>query len=213
MRKIVKVCGLTDGDNIRAVEALGVDMTGFIFYPRSPRCVRGVPSYLPVRAQRVGVFVDAPFGEIAARRDAFGLGCVQLHGSESPEECRRLRDAGLRVIKAFGIGPDGSGLPDASSGYGASCDLFLFDTRTDARGGSGRSFDWSVLDRYAGPVPFLLSGGIGPDSVEDLKKIDNKYFMGVDLNSRFELAPGVKDTGLLSAFLKAFRSGSTPSDL
>ena len=215
MRKLVKVCGLTEGDNIRAVESLGVDLTGFIFYPRSPRCVRGVPTYLPARAGRVGVFVDASFEEILSRRDEFGLEYVQLHGSESPALCRRLRDAGLRVIKAFGVGPDGSGLPDASSEYGDACDLFLFDTRTEARGGSGKSFDWSVLERYAGPVPFLLSGGIGPDSVEELKKIDNKYFIGVDLNSRFESEPGVKDVDLLSVFLQSFdpdRLSGRPAD-
>lgn len=222
MSKLVKVCGLTDGDNIRAVESLGVDMTGFIFYPRSPRCVRAVPSYLPARAERVGVFVDASYDEIAARRAEFGLTAVQLHGSESPDLCRRLRAAGLRVIKAFGISPDGSGLPSSpvtsstptsscvqpslSTVYFDSCDLFLFDTRTEAHGGSGNTFDWSVLDRYAGPVPFLLSGGIGPESVDELKKIDNKYFIGIDLNSRFETEPGLKDVGLLSDFLQDFRS-------
>ena len=254
MNKLVKVCGLTDGDNIRAVEALGVDMTGFIFYPRAPRGVRAVPSYLPARAARVGVFVDASYDEIMARRAAFGLTAVQLHGSESPDLCRRLRASGLRVIKAFGISPDGSGLPSSpvtpvtpvtsstptsscdqpssstdrgssfdhpststlstsscdqpssSAGYFDSCDLFLFDTRTEAHGGSGQAFDWSILDRYTGPVPFLLSGGIGPESVEELKRIDNKYFIGIDLNSRFELKPGVKDIDLLSAFLRDFRS-------
>ena len=197
--KIIKVCGMTDAENIRAVEMLGVDLMGFIFYPRSPRFVDVRPAYLPERARRVGVFVDASFDEIMRRRDGFGLDYVQLHGSEEPELCSRLRDEGLLVIKAFGIGADGSRLPGGE--YGETCDLFLFDTLTSAYGGSGTSFDWDVLDGYGGPLPFLLSGGIGPDSIVDAKTVDNKYFAGLDLNSRFEVTPGIKDVFLLSGFI------------
>lgn len=199
--RIIKVCGMTDAENIRAVEALGVDMVGFIFYDPSPRCVRAVPSYLPVRARRVGVFVDASFGQIMERRREFGLDYVQLHGSESPELCRRLRSEGLGVIKAFGIGEGGAGLPEAGSPYEEWCSMYLFDTRSSGYGGSGRAFDWTALGSYEAHVPFLLSGGIGPEDFDAIKMIDTKYFVGVDLNSRFESSPGFKDVSLLQAFL------------
>lgn len=198
---LVKVCGMTDGDNIRAVEALGVDMIGFIFYPRSPRCVRGIPAYLPDRARRVGVFVDEGYDGIMLRRDSFGLEYVQLHGSESPELGRRLRAEGVRVIKAFGIDADAPALPGQGCEWEDACDLYLFDTRSSAYGGSGRSFDWSVLDRYGGRMPFLLSGGIGPEVKDGLKSFDHEMFAGVDLNSRFESAPGYKDVSKLAAFI------------
>lgn len=199
--RLVKVCGMTDGDNIRAVEALGVDVIGFIFYPRSPRCVCGMPSYLPEYARRAGVFVNAGYDEIMRLRDAFGLEYVQLHGSESPELGLRLRAEGVRVIKAFGLDADARALPLPGAEWEDACDLYLFDTRTDSYGGSGRSFDWSVLDRYEGCVPFLLSGGIGPEMKDEVKVIVHKAFAGVDLNSRFELSPGVKDVSKLTAFL------------
>lgn len=199
--KLIKVCGMTDGDNIRAVEALGVDLIGFIFYPRSPRCVRELPSYLPERAERVGVFVDEGYDGIMQKCEEFGLGYVQLHGSESPELCRRLRARGLRVVKAFGIDADGRALPRAGSPYEDACDLYLFDTSTRAYGGSGQTFDWTVLERYDGRVPFLLSGGIGPEHFGVFECIEHKLFAGIDMNSRFESAPGVKDTALLAGFL------------
>ena len=199
--KLVKVCGMTDGENIRAVEALGVDLIGFIFYPRSPRCVQALPDYLPERAQRVGVFVDAGYDEIMRRREAFGLQYVQLHGSESPELGRRLRAEGVRVVKAFGIDADAPALPGPDCEWNNACDLYLFDTRSRAYGGSGQSFDWSVLDRYEGQLPFLLSGGIGPETYSKIKTIEHKMFAGVDLNSRFESSPGIKDISKLAVFL------------
>lgn len=200
--KLVKVCGMTDGGNIRAVDALGVDLMGFIFYPRSPRCISAVPEYLPERAHRVGVFVDAGYDAIMRMRDPFGLEYVQLHGSESPELGGRLRAAGVRIIKAFGIDADARALPRPGCEWEDLCDFYLFDTRTDAHGGSGRSFDWSVLERYEGRVPFLLSGGIGPGMQSEAKNIGHKMFAGIDLNSRFESAPGIKDVQTLAAFLE-----------
>ena len=199
--RLVKVCGMTDGDNIRAVEALGVDVIGFIFYPRSPRCVCGMPSYLPEYARRAGVFVNAGYDEIMRLRDAFGLEYVQLHGSESPELGLRLHAEGVRVIKAFGLDADARALPLPGAEWEDACDLYLFDPRTDSYGGSGRSFDWRVLDRYEGCVPFLLSGGIGLEMKDEVKVVVHKAFAGVDLNSRFELSPGVKDVSKLTAFL------------
>ena len=199
--KYIKVCGMTDGENIRAVEALGVDLIGFIFYPGSPRCVRQTPSYLPRRAKRVGVFVDASRDEILRCHDTYRFDYVQLHGDESPGFCARLREQeGLKVIKAFGIAEEAVRLTVA--GYEGACDLFLFDTKTPGHGGSGKRFDWSIMDDYEEKTRFLLSGGIGMDTVETLHDFIYPFLAGFDLNSRFETAPGIKDPELLEIFLE-----------
>ena len=199
--KLIKVCGMTDGENIRAVEALGADLIGFIFYPGSPRCIRQTPSYLPRRAKRVGVFVDAPHDEILRRHDTFRFDYIQLHGDESPEFCAQLREQdGLKVIKAFGIAEEAVRLTVA--GYEGACDLFLFDTKTPGHGGSGKRFDWSIMDDYEEKTRFLLSGGIGLDTVGTLHDFIYPFLAGFDLNSRFETAPGLKDPELLEIFLE-----------
>jgi len=199
MSKLIKVCGMRDAQNIREVEALGVDLMGFIFFPKSPRNVDAVPSYLPSAAARVGVFVNESGPDIIDTARKMGLSHVQLHGSESPQLCTEIRDAGLKVMKAFSIG----GPEDlARTGeYAGCCDMYVFDTKCTTVGGSGRSFDWSLLDAYCGPVPFLLSGGIGPDSVEELLAFEHPFLAGYDLNSRFELSPGLKDVAAIKTFL------------
>ncbi len=197
---IVKVCGMRHADNIRQVEALGVDLMGFIFYPRSPRYACGKPAYLPA-CRRVGVFVNADEPAIIDTARCWGLWAVQMHGTESADMCRRLRDSGLHVIKAFGIG---SGLPADLDEYAGCCDMFLFDTACKEHGGSGRRFDWSVLDGYQGDTPFLLSGGVSPDSVAELSRFAHPRWAGIDVNSAFELSPGLKDPVLLRRFLFQF---------
>ena len=199
MKKLVKVCGMTQGDNIREVEALGIDLMGFIFYEKSPRCVRQKPDYLPVHAQRVGVFVDASYEEMALKAASFCLTYIQLHGHESPALCRELREAGFKVIKAFAIAEAADLL--LTENYHSTCDFFLFDTKTPAYGGSGQAFDWSVLANYHGDTPFLLSGGIGPESVEALKRFSHPALIGYDLNSKFETSPGRKEAKALDKFL------------
>ena len=199
MKKLVKVCGMTQGDNIREVELLGIDLMGFIFYEKSPRCVRQKPDYLPVHAQRVGIFVNASYEEMALKAASFGLTHIQLHGHESPTLCRKLREAGFKVIKAFSIAQAADLLP--TENYHGTCDYFLFDTKTPAYGGSGQAFDWNVLANYQGDTPFLLSGGIGPESVEALKRFSHPALIGYDLNSKFETAPGIKEVGKIKGFL------------
>lgn len=197
---IVKVCGMTEAENIRQTERAGAGWIGFIFYPRSPRYVRRMPDYLPEHARRVGVFVNAPTETISDTARQWGLHLVQLHGKESPAQCLKLRKTGLGVIKAFSIADEQSfdTLPD----YEETCDFFLFDTPCAAYGGSGRSFDWSLLAAYHGHTPFLLSGGLNPSSAEALAAFSHPQWAGIDLNSGFELAPGIKDTEKLAAFLK-----------
>ncbi len=206
---IIKVCGMREADNIRAVEALGADWMGFIFHPRSPRFVDQRPAYLPSRCRRVGVFVNATPDSIADHVSRYGLGGVQLHGDETPLFCRTLRPMlppDCRIVKAIGAGSPAD-IDRALSYTTADCDYLLFDTACATHGGSGTAFDWSVLARYPehDAVPFLLSGGIGPQSLPALLTLHHPLWAGVDLNSRFELSPGRKDTAALAPFISAIR--------
>ena len=199
---IVKVCGMREAENIRAVEALGVDWMGFIFWEHSSRCVCQRPTYLPEKAKRVGVFVDASLDVVCQHVETFGLDVVQLHGSESPtylHDLRSLCDARLLIVKAFSIATRDDLL--LTSLYEGLADYFLFDTKAQLVGGNGRKFDWSVLAHYDGSTPFLLSGGIGPDDASRLSAFSHPRLAGIDLNSRFEAAPALKNVELLKQFL------------
>lgn len=197
---IIKVCGMTEAENIRAVEQLGVDMIGFIFYPKSPRYVYEMPAYLPVHAKRVGVFVNESKENVLMYADRFALDYVQLHGNESPEYCRSLYNSGLHLIKAFSISQpkDITAVLD----YKGVCDYYLFDTQTPQYGGSGNQFDWNLLHRYGGTTPFLLSGGINSYSAKAIKEFHHPQMAGIDVNSRFETAPGKKDVERIRKFLQ-----------
>lgn len=203
---IIKVCGMRDRANIAAVEALGVDFIGLIFARRSLRFVNSPLPFPSAATSRVGVFVDSSEDFILEMVGEYGLRKVQLHGSESAARCKalsaRLPD-GVALIKAFSIGGD-TPLPDTTA-YEGICEYFIFDTACACHGGSGRQFDWSVLSGYRGATPFLLSGGIGPDSLERLAEFRHPLWAGVDLNSRFESAPALKDVSLLSDFIKRYR--------
>ncbi len=198
---------MADADNARRVAALAPDMMGFIFYRASPRDAFGlapdVVRQLPPAIKKVGVFVDETADTVLRTVELYGLDAVQLHGGEPPESCAGLAARGLKVVKAFGISSAGD--LSAAGGYEGAIDLFVFDTKTPLKGGSGRRFDHSVLRRYTGRTPFLLSGGIGPeDAATDLSIYPR--CAGFDLNSRFETAPGVKDTELLRIFIETVRN-------
>ncbi len=215
---------MRDADNIRAVKESGVDWMGFIFWPDSPRYVQQIssragiiPDYssltdLDTLPKRVGVFVDDMPQNIVTRVVNYQLDIVQLHGNESPvmiDNLRRTLDPdihpGIEIMKALSI----SSAEDLQRyhDYVGHVDYFLFDTKTPLVGGSGKQFDWSVLDGYDGDVPFLLSGGIGPDDVERVKSLSHPKLLGIDLNSRFETAPAMKDVELLRQFVTAVREG------
>ena len=198
---IIKVCGMRDGDNIREVEQLSIDWMGFIFYPKSSRYVSEVPAYLPTKCKRVGVFVDASTDETIKKIHDFSLDMIQLHGNESPEQISHLSPLTnhLSIIKAFNIAT-AEDLKSTAS-YTGLADYFLFDTKGPSVGGNGEKFDWSVLSNYEGDTPFLLSGGIGPDDAERILDYHHPKCIGIDLNSQFELAPGLKDVTTLSRFL------------
>ena len=202
-RPKVKVCGMREAENIRQVEALGIDMMGFIFYPKSSRYVSERPAYLPQKCKRVGVFVDEDIENIKKIADDYALDFVQLHGHESPDFICMLKFkvSGFRfqVIKAFNIATKED--LNATTPYAGLVDYFLFDTKGPSVGGNGEKFDWSVLEAYHGDTPFLLSGGIGPDDTERILNYHHPKCIGFDLNSRFEIEPGIKDITKLKTFL------------
>ena len=204
----IKVCGMREAENIREVEALGPDLMGFIFWPKSSRFVTERPAYLPRKARRVGVFVDEHLERVREIARDYALDFIQLHGHESPEYISSLKapdrpvcgcaTAALPVIKAFNIAT-AADLAQTEP-YEGLADLFLFDTRGKSVGGNGSKFDWTVLNDYNGTTPFILSGGIGPDDAEQLRAFHHPKCTGIDLNSRFELAPGLKDITALQKF-------------
>ncbi|MEG0647781.1 MAG: phosphoribosylanthranilate isomerase [Bacteroides sp.] len=199
MKKLIKVCGMREAENIRAVEALGIDMMGFIFYPKSPRFVDELPCYLPSQAHRVGVFVNEEKQTVQTYADRYDLNYIQLHGQESPEYCKSLKANGAKLIKVFSIArsKDLQGI----EAYDGICDYVLFDTKCEQYGGSGEQFDWEVLKDYRGITPFLLSGGIHAFSAPALNVFQHPLLAGFDINSRFELRPGLKDVARIKAFL------------
>ena len=212
---------MRDAQNIREVSQLGVDMIGMIFYPKSPRYVEMQSSHagiIPDYAKediniksakspvRVGVFVDDMVQNIVTRVVNYHLDYVQLHGNEPREMCENLRltldpdiRPGIKIIKAISVS-DASDIQKYKEYVGA-VDLFLFDTKCKTVGGSGQQFDWQVLEQYDGEVPFLLSGGIGPEDTSRLHAFHHPKCIGIDLNSRFEIEPGVKDVEKLKGFL------------
>ena len=201
---IIKVCGMRDADNIRAVAKTGVNWMGMIFWPRSSRHVADLSAAnaIPCGIERVGVFVDQSCEDIIDIAEKCRLDVIQLHGKESRESIlalrRRLR-MGVRLMKAISVGAtDDIG---KASEYEDIVDYLLFDTKCTTVGGSGKQFDWSVLDEYNGSTPFLLSGGIGPDDAEAVSLFRHPLMMGIDLNSRFETAPAYKDVEKLSTFI------------
>ena len=208
---IVKVCGMKYADNIRLLdEAKIAQWMGFIFYPKSPRYVSEPPSYLPQYSQRVGVFVNASIDDILAHHADYQFNLIQLHGNESPDYCQRLRtqlnkdtqapqSKAIQLIKALPV--SSMTAYHAVPPYIGSIDYLLFETPTTKYGGTGTKFDWSLLNSYQGPLPFLLTGGIGPDDAQQICAIRHPQFCGIDLNSRFETAPAKKDIAALSTFM------------
>lgn len=205
---MIKICGMKYPDNIASVGYLTPMMMGFIFHAPSPRDATGlspeVISTLPDYVNPVAVTVNASTDKIMEIARTYGFTIVQLHGDESPEQCKELRDSGLRVIKAIHVTDS---LPlDKMKTYVGNVDMFLFDTASAAGGGSGRKFDWSLLSGYDLSVPYLLSGGIGPDDIQAIIAAMRPGMAGIDINSGFETAPGNKNLLLLSSFILHLRS-------
>ena len=198
---IIKVCGMREEQNISDLEKLDIDWMGMIFWSGSKRYVGSPPGRLPQRVKKVGVFVDASLDDIRQHVSDYQLDIIQLHGHETPAFLEALKP--LTLIKAFNIA-DASDLQKTKA-YEGVADYFLFDTKGKIVGGNGEKFDWTVLTAYEGSTPFLLSGGIGPDDAQRVKRFHHHKCIGIDLNSRFESAPGLKDIVQLQTFIKQIR--------
>ena len=204
---VIKVCGMREAENIREVEALGINWMGLIFWPKSSRYVSEMPDYLPQDVKRVGVFVNEDLDTVKKKADDYALNLIQLHGSESPDYVRALKTPSSinpltsSIIKAFNIATADDF--EQTKDYEGLVDYFLFDTKGPSVGGNGVQFDWDVLKDYHGKTPFLLSGGIGPDDAERIQAFHHPQCIGIDLNSRFELSPGLKDINKLKTFIQA----------
>ncbi|HPF52331.1 MAG TPA: phosphoribosylanthranilate isomerase [Draconibacterium sp.] len=202
---IIKVCGMKFTENRERVEQLPVDLLGYIFYAPSKRFVGEQPdaglfnSALP----KVGVFVDENAFEIMGLAKNFGFEYIQLHGKENPKTCQILKNQGLKVLKAFSV--DENFNFNTTQPFEGVTDYFLFDTKTKLHGGSGEKFDWSVLKKYSGKTPFLLSGGISPDDAESVLQLNHPMLAGVDLNSGFEEEPGRKSIEQLNYFINELK--------
>jgi len=205
----IKVCGMRQQGNIEELVKLNPNFIGFIFYEKSPRFageelneeyVRSIPKSI----KKVGVFVNANPGYILDMVKKYDLQYAQLHGNEMPDICRSLRQKGVNIIKAFSI--DANFNFAMLNNYKSFCDLFLFDTKGDQPGGNGIAFDWKLLKKYDNEKPFFLSGGISLDNIEtiiDLSKTLPVY--GIDVNSMFETAPGVKNIARLEELFNLIR--------
>ena len=191
----LKVCGITTIEDILELIPLKISRLGFIFYHMSKRYVYGKLieeglKAIPNHIKKTGVFVNAEIAEIEQIIDQYHLDSIQLHGDESPEFCNHFR-VKVEVIKTISIS-DKSSFETAKL-YDDACDLFLFDTHSDNYGGTGKTFDWQWLDEYTLDKPFYLSGGISLKNFEEIKKLKHDQLIGIDINSRFEIRPGIKD--------------------
>lgn len=188
----LKVCGMREKENIEELLMLKPDFIGFIFYAKSPRFVGSfeIPN-VPRETKKVGVFVNEDESFIMDCVEKHGLDYAQLHGNESVELAKKLKYNGVGVIKVFGVM---DAFPSAEiRPYEDAVDYFLFDTKTPAHGGSGQKFDWSILKSYDSSKPFFLSGGIEVSDIEEIKEMNIEKLEVIDVNSRFEIAPGLKN--------------------
>lgn len=205
----IKVCGMRQQGNIEELVALKPNFIGFIFYEKSPRFAgeelnEEYIKTIPNDIKKVGVFVNANPGYILDTVKKYDLQYAQLHGNELPDMCRSLRQKGVNIIKAFSI--DESFNFAMLNNYKLFCDMFLFDTKGDQPGGNGKAFDWNLLKKYDNEKPFFLSGGIGPDNIEEVIELSKLMpIYGIDVNSKYETEPGVKDISKLTALFGSVR--------
>ncbi|HLF47046.1 MAG TPA: phosphoribosylanthranilate isomerase [Chitinophagaceae bacterium] len=203
----IKVCGITQMKQLQQLEALNTDFAGLIFYEESPRYIKDKLAGKDVKnadfdMKKVGVFVNPEMIDVLDAIDDYGLDVVQLHGDESPEMCEDLSSE-VEVIKVFRLNPGVKvDIDKIVKEYDEVCDYYLFDTAglKESFGGTGQQFDWNILSKAKIEKPFFLSGGIGPDDVEKIKAFRHPDFFAIDINSKFEKEPGVKDMAKLLQF-------------
>lgn len=207
----VKVCGMTQPEQVEGLADLGVSFAGFIFYPKSPRYVFKHMTTTQIRKQnninKVGVFVNAPIEEVLHMVDECRLHLVQLHGDENPKYCEKIADY-VSVVKAFRLS-DNDSVEWMIRPYMDCCDMFMFDTMGAGYGGTGKKFDWSVLKDSEVGKPFFLSGGIEPGDVKKLREFEQepaaKALFAIDINSKFEASPGFKDINMVREFVEQMK--------
>jgi len=204
--KPIKICGITQQQNMLEVASLRPSYLGFIFYASSPRDVsekidRLRVNELSASIKKVAVVVNKPFDEVTGLVEKHGFDLVQLHGKETPQYCQEMRKI-VKVIKTFPVYDE---LPAGLDDYTGVCDYFLFDTKTDRPGGSGKSFGHDLLNGYKGPAPFFLSGGLGPDFDLNSPVMKHPMLHALDINSRFESKPGIKNFALIEQFIEKWR--------
>lgn len=207
----IKVCGNTDIDQLKEFNVLNIDYAGLIFYKQSPRYVlknlagQEVKN-LNLSIQKVGVFVNATEEEIMKQVEDFGLDIVQLHGDETPTFCNKISDH-IKVIKAFRITSFDNNIDWLVKEYDEVCDFYLFDKGSAGLyGGTGQKFDWTLLEKSVIGKPFFLSGGISIEDINALKQFNHSFFYGVDVNSKFETSPGIKNMNLIREFENELRT-------
>ena len=200
----LKICGMKYYHNILEVSKLEPDYMGFIFWKNSPRYFNAIIPELPLTIKKVGVFVNADLENILYKTKQYKLDLIQLHGQESVSYCKELKDNGIALIKAFSIHANFEF--NQLNEYETICDYFLFDTKGKQPGGNGIAFDWTILNNYHLNTPFFLSGGIGLNhctAIHDFQKTKlSKNCIAIDVNSKFEIQPGLKQTKELFEFKK-----------
>ncbi|HCE55964.1 MAG: phosphoribosylanthranilate isomerase [Lutibacter sp.] len=195
----IKVCGMRDKENISGLLALKPDYIGFIFYDKSKRFVADFPQIeIPSTIKKVGVFVNETIEEIIEKANKHTLDFAQLHGNETPEYCSALSAKNIKIIKAFSV--DENFDFSAIKSFEKCVSIFLFDTKGNNYGGNGVKFNWDLLQNYKGKIPFLLSGGINKNDADEIKKMKHLAFLGIDINSGFELEPGLKNIKEIKEF-------------
>jgi phosphoribosylanthranilate isomerase len=206
----IKVCGITQLKQLQQLDGLDIDFAGLIFYKESARYMGDKIAGKELKnadfdLKKVGVFVNPEMIDVLDAIDDYGLEVVQLHGEESPEMCEDLSSE-VEVIKAFRISGD-EDIDELVAPYDAVCDYYLFDTGGlgESIGGTGKQFDWTLLTKAKIEKPFFLSGGIGPDDAAKIKTFRHPDFYAVDINSRFEKEPGIKDMGLVLQFQQGIK--------
>lgn len=207
----IKVCGMTQQEQVHTLADLGINFAGFIFYPKSPRYVFREMTASQIRRinniNKVGVFVNAPMDEVLHLVEECRLQMVQLHGDETPKYCDRLADY-VSVVKAFRLS-DNDSVEWMVRPYADVCDQYLFDTMGAGYGGTGKKFDWTVLKGLQINKPFFLSGGIEQSDAEQIRNFAQdpvaKDLFAIDINSKFEVSPGVKNLPLVESFKAGFK--------
>ncbi|MGB0896245.1 MAG: phosphoribosylanthranilate isomerase [Flavobacteriaceae bacterium] len=201
----IKVCGMRNNANIKALADINPDFIGFIFHEESSRNVTEIiTTQLPKHIAKVGVFVNKSLEFIQEKVNLFNLDLIQLHGNETPEFCANLKQQGYNIIKAFNVSENFDF--SSTTAYQSHCDYFLFDAFGKQAGGNGITFNWALLQQYTGNTPFLLSGGITPTMANTIKNFKHNKCVGIDINSGFETAPALKNIEDIQTFFNQLKA-------